>query len=47
MAVTGENYTTAKRRLEEMPPPPDKYCVTLPDGDCVSKDPRCMHQPKP
>ena len=23
---------------------PDRYCVTTPDGDCVSTDPRCMHQ---
>lgn len=23
---------------------PDAYCVTTPDGDCVSTDPRCMHQ---
>jgi len=22
---------------------PDKYCVTLPNGDCISTDPRCMH----
>ena len=25
---------------------PDKYCVTQPDGDCISTDPRCMHQQK-
>ena len=24
---------------------PDAYCVTTPDGACVSTDPRCMHQP--
>lgn len=24
---------------------PDAYCETSPDGDCVSEDPRCMHQP--
>ena len=23
---------------------PDAHCVTTPDGDCVSTDPRCMHQ---
>ena len=23
--------------------PPDTYCITLPDGSCVSEDPRCMH----
>lgn len=23
---------------------PDKYCVTRPDGECVSTDQRCMHQ---
>lgn len=22
---------------------PDKYCVTTPDGNCISEDPRCMH----
>jgi hypothetical protein len=22
---------------------PDAYCVTTPDGDCISNDPRCMH----
>jgi len=21
----------------------DRYCLTLPDGSCVSDDPRCMH----
>ena len=25
---------------------PDAYCVTAPDGSCISADPRCMHQPK-
>jgi hypothetical protein len=25
------------------PEDPDKYCVTTPDGDCISTDPRCMH----
>ena len=24
---------------------PDKYCFTLPDGLCISTDPRCMCQP--
>ena len=24
---------------------PDAFCVTAPDGACVSNDPRCMHQP--
>jgi hypothetical protein len=23
---------------------PDAYCVTTPDGGCISTDPRCMHQ---
>jgi len=23
---------------------PDQFCVTLENGDCVSEDPRCMHQ---
>jgi hypothetical protein len=22
---------------------PDQYCVTRPDGACISEDPRCMH----
>lgn len=26
---------------------PDLYCVTTAGGDCVSTDPRCMHQPTP
>lgn len=25
----------------------DRYCYTLPNGECVSTDPRCMHQPAP
>lgn len=25
---------------------PDAYCITTPDGDCISTDPRCMHQPQ-
>lgn len=24
--------------------PPDCYCITLATGECVSEDPRCMHQ---
>lgn len=24
---------------------PDYYCVSTSDGDCISNDPRCMHQP--
>jgi hypothetical protein len=24
---------------------PDAYCYTTPDGDCISTDARCMHQP--
>lgn len=23
---------------------PDAYCITQPDGECTSEDPRCMHQ---
>ncbi len=23
---------------------PDRYCVTTADGNCISEDPRCMHQ---
>lgn len=26
---------------------PDRHCVTRADGECVSTDPRCMHQDKP
>lgn len=26
---------------------PDKYCVTRPDGECISEDPRCMHNTQP
>lgn len=26
---------------------PDKYCLTLANGDCVSHDPRCMHNAQP
>jgi len=22
---------------------PDRFCITTPDGDCISDDPRCMH----
>lgn len=25
----------------------DRYCVTAPDGSCISKDPRCMHNRMP
>lgn len=23
---------------------PDMFCLTMPDGECVSDDPRCMHR---
>lgn len=26
---------------------PDAYCFTLPNGECISTDPRCIHQPLP
>jgi hypothetical protein len=26
-------------------PTPDEFCFTDSSGDCVSEDPRCMHQP--
>ena len=26
---------------------PDKYCITVEDGSCVSNDPRCMHNTAP
>lgn len=31
---------------EHLDPLPDQFCHTLPDGECVSDDSRCMHQPK-
>ncbi len=31
---------------EEVAEEPDAHCETTPDGDCVSDDPQCMHQPK-
>jgi hypothetical protein len=27
--------------------PPDRFCVTTPDGGCVSTDPRCVHNLPP
>jgi hypothetical protein len=26
---------------------PDLFCKTLPNGDCISDDQRCIHQPNP
>lgn len=31
----------------DQPDPPDKYCHTMEDGECVSTDSRCMHHPEP
>ena len=32
--------------VDNDPASPDAYCVTTPDGGCVSEDSRCMHQPR-
>lgn len=34
----GEKYGVIKDN-------PDRFCVTDESGDCISEDPRCMHQP--
>ena len=34
---------TIKEFVQNEDKTPDMYCFTLPDGSCVSKDPRCMH----
>lgn len=31
---------------DRMNEPPDRFCVTREDGECVSTDPRCMHRAK-
>ena len=33
--------------LDAPAPQPDARCVTAPDGECVSTDPRCMHAAPP
>lgn len=42
------NYSATKAKLQAaLDAPkvePDKHCVTHPDGECISTDPRCMHQ---
>ena len=30
--------------LKDLNTAPDAYCVTTPDGNCISTDARCMHQ---
>lgn len=30
----------------ELQDTPDRYCITAANGDCISTDPRCMHQPR-
>lgn len=32
-----------RQMVNRLQVPPDRYCITLPDGSCVSSDPRCMH----
>lgn len=40
-----------EKKVRESSNEPDRYCVTAPDGECISTDPRCMHHvhaaPKP
>lgn len=37
-----------RRSVNTISPQPDEYCVTENNGECVSTDPRCMHnQPEP
>lgn len=40
-----------EKKVREASNEPDRYCVTAPDGECISTDPRCMHHvhaaPKP
>ena len=36
---------TIKKALAAYDAAPDKYCLTREDGECISTDPRCMHQP--
>lgn len=39
-AHSGENWKLAGTSTA-----PDRHCHTAADGECVSEDPRCMHQP--
>lgn len=39
-------FDKASTALEQQPPEPDAYCITTPDGGCISTNPRCMHQPQ-
>lgn len=32
-----------EKKVREASNEPDRYCVTAPDGECISTDPRCMH----
>lgn len=51
MRDVADRERTARRSLEDeikllrakVYAAPDKYCVTTPDGNCISEDPRCMH----
>ena len=38
-----ERVAASLMRLWEIENAPDRFCVTQPDGACVSTDPRCMH----
>lgn len=36
-----------KKHQPEANDRPDQFCLTMPDGSCVSTDPRCMHNVDP
>ena len=46
--VPGEGIEDGVSRIEDIlhvyaQPEPDKYCYTQENGECISTDPRCMH----
>lgn len=51
---SGDSYTLMQTKLkweawqaaraQPAQAEPDAYCITTPDGGCISTDPRCMHQ---
>lgn len=42
-ALHGGNLPPRPRRHLVDDDEPDRFCITTPDGNCVSEDPRCMH----
>lgn len=42
--VQDEYWRLQQSDAKQSPVTPDKHCLTTPDGDCISTDPRCMHQ---